>query len=138
MNQPLNVAVFMPFKLAMKDALTSKLLNTANMALSKKDAIATTCSAYQTAIIDRPDNAVNGFKATGLFPPTLANMTRHLTVYSNGGAQGTIGQEAWLKRKQAEVQTEARTEIPAFPFTAGVARKKARLTVDIDGELVSN
>ncbi|KAG3091140.1 hypothetical protein PI125_g17506 [Phytophthora idaei] len=95
-----------------------------NMVLSKKGAIAIACSAYQTAIIDRLDNAVNGFKATGLFPPSLANMTRRLAVYSNGGAQGTIEQEAWLKRKQADVQTEARTEILVLPPTAGPAGKR--------------
>ncbi|KAG2901493.1 hypothetical protein PC129_g10542 [Phytophthora cactorum] len=44
-----------------------------DMVLSKKSAIAIAYSAYQTAIIDRLDNAVNGFKATGLFPPSFAN-----------------------------------------------------------------
>ncbi|KAG3241203.1 hypothetical protein PI124_g13923 [Phytophthora idaei] len=76
MCQPLDVAVFKSFKSAVKDTLTSKLLNTADMVLSKKDAIAIACSAYQTGIIDRPDNAVTGFKATGLFPRSLANMTK--------------------------------------------------------------
>ncbi|KAG3067707.1 hypothetical protein PI125_g23588 [Phytophthora idaei] len=135
MYQLLDVAVFRPFDPAVKDALQLKLLNTADMQLSKKDAISIACLAYRSAIIERPDNAINGFKPTGLFPPSMVHMTKRLAVYSSGGAKGTIGTGAWLKRQCEVAQLEARDELLTLPPAPG---KKARLTVDIVGELVAN
>jgi hypothetical protein len=105
--------------------------------LSKKDAIPITCSAYQSAIIDRPDNAISGFRCTGLFPPSFVKMAQRYSVYSNGGASGYIGTEAWLKRQREHVQQDARVEILTLPAPASTS-KKARVTVDIAGELVCN
>ncbi|EGZ09236.1 hypothetical protein PHYSODRAFT_525774 [Phytophthora sojae] len=84
MNQPLDVAVFKPFK--------------------AMNAIQIACSAYETAIMDRPNNAVSGFRSTGLFPPSLVNMTKRLRVNTNGGARGEIGKEAWLMRQRETVK----------------------------------
>ncbi|KAE9017062.1 hypothetical protein PF005_g7834 [Phytophthora fragariae] len=118
MYQPLDVAVFKPFKAMVGDELESKLLSTADVQLSKKDAIQIACSAYETAIMDRPSNAVSGFRSTGLFPPSLINMTKRLRVYTNGGARGEIEKEAWLKRQRETVRLEARSEILTLPPAA--------------------
>ncbi|EGZ09351.1 hypothetical protein PHYSODRAFT_523239, partial [Phytophthora sojae] len=69
----------------------------------KKVAIQIACSAYETAIMGRPNNAVSGFRSTGLYPPSLFNMTKRLRVYTNGGARGEVGKEAWLKRQRDPV-----------------------------------
>ncbi|GMF44548.1 unnamed protein product [Phytophthora fragariaefolia] len=106
MYQPLDVAVFKPFKGDVKDVLQAKLLSTADTTLSKKDAIQIPCSAYQSAIIDRPDNAISGFRCTGLFPPSFVKMAQRYSVYSSGGASGNIGTESWLKRQREHVQQE--------------------------------
>ncbi|GMG16754.1 unnamed protein product [Phytophthora fragariaefolia] len=137
MYQALDVAVFKPFKGDVKDALQAKLLSTADTTLSKKDAIQIACSAYQSAIIDRPDNAISGFRCTGLFPPSFVKMAQRYSVYSNGGASGNIGTEAWLKRQREHVQQEARVEILTLPAPDSTS-KKARVTVDIAGKLVCN
>ncbi|GMF45874.1 unnamed protein product [Phytophthora fragariaefolia] len=136
MYQPLDVAVFKPFKGDEKDALQAKLLSTADTTLSKKDAIQIACSTYQSAIIDRPDNAISGFRCTGLFPPSFVKMAQRYSVYSNGGASGNIGTEAWLKRQREHVQ-DARVEILTLPAPDSTS-KKARVTVDIAGKLVCN
>eukprot|EP00644_Phytophthora_capsici_P017391 jgi/Phyca11/52106/gw1.57.295.1 len=73
-----------------------KLLNTADMVLSKTAAIGIACSAYKTAIIERSTNAVSGFRCTGLYPPSIVNMTKRLKLYTDGGAKGNIGTEAWI------------------------------------------
>ncbi|KUF89539.1 hypothetical protein AM588_10002295 [Phytophthora nicotianae] len=135
--QPLDVAVFKPFESAVVDALQLKLLNTADMVLSKRTAIGIACSAYKTAIIERSTNAVSGFRCTGLYPPSIVNMTKRLKLYTDGGAKGNIGTEVWIKRKREEVRAEASCDGLVVP-PAGKPSKKARITVDIEGELVGN
>jgi hypothetical protein len=137
MYQPLDIAVFKPFKGDVKDALQAKLLSTADTTLSKKEATQIACSAYQSAIIDRPDNAISGFRCTGLFPPLFVKMTQRYSVYSNGGACGYIGTEAWLKRQREHVQQDARVGILTLPAPASTS-KKARVLVDVAGKLVCN
>ncbi|GMF20136.1 unnamed protein product [Phytophthora fragariaefolia] len=137
MYQPLDVAVFKPFKGDVKDAQQAKLLSTADTTLSKKDAIQIACSAYQSAIIDRPDNAIRGFRCTGLFPHSFVKMAQRYSLYSNGGESGNIGTEAWLKRQREHVQQEARVEILTLPAPDSTS-KKARVTEDIAGKLVCN
>ncbi|KAG4041015.1 hypothetical protein PC123_g23456 [Phytophthora cactorum] len=63
----LDVSGFKYVKAAVKDTLQLKLLNTADMQLSKKDAISIVCVAYQSAIIEHPDNAINGLSPLGSF-----------------------------------------------------------------------
>eukprot|EP00644_Phytophthora_capsici_P000695 jgi/Phyca11/72945/gw1.16.759.1 len=62
----------------------------------KTAAIGFACSAYKTAIIERSTNAVSGFRCTGLYPPSIVNMTKRLKLYTDGGAKGNIGTEAWI------------------------------------------
>ncbi|KAG2993665.1 hypothetical protein PC120_g22203 [Phytophthora cactorum] len=76
----LDVSGFKYVKAAVKDTLQLKLLNTADMQLSKKDAISI---------------------SIGLFPPPMVNR------YSSGGAKGTLGTDARLKRQRELVQLEA-------------------------------
>ncbi|GMF50472.1 unnamed protein product [Phytophthora fragariaefolia] len=132
-----DVAVFKPFQGNVKDALQAKLLSTADTTLSKKDAIQIACSVYQSAIIDRPDSAISEFRCTGLFPPSFIKIAQRCSVYYNGGASRNIGTEAWLKRQREHVQQEARVEILTLPAPDSTS-KKARVTVDIAGELVCN
>ncbi|KAG3067671.1 hypothetical protein PI124_g21758 [Phytophthora idaei] len=65
----------------------------------------------------------------------MVHMSKRLARYSSGGAKGTIGTDAWLKLQREVVQLEARDEILTLPPAPG---KKARLTVDIVGEMVAN
>ncbi|KAG6956254.1 hypothetical protein JG687_00010716 [Phytophthora cactorum] len=134
-NHWMLLSSFIPFKSTVKNVMTSRLLNTADLVLPTKASIAIACSVYQSSITYRPDNEISSFKSTGLFPPSLVNMTKCLDVNSTGGARGTVGKEACLKRKQADVQVENRSESLILPPAAG---GEGRRTVDIDGELVSN
>ncbi|KAE9339232.1 hypothetical protein PR003_g11121 [Phytophthora rubi] len=45
-------------------------------------------------------------------------MTKRLRVYTNGGARGEIGKEAWLKRQREAVRLETRSEILTLPPAA--------------------
>ncbi|ETM52038.1 hypothetical protein L914_04227, partial [Phytophthora nicotianae] len=58
-------------------------------------------------------------------------------LYTDGGAKANIGTKVWIKRKREEVRAEARCDVLVLP-PAGKASKKARITVDIEGELVGN
>lgn len=89
--QPLDVAVFRPFKGAVQQALQHRLASTAETRLSKGEAITIACNAFKDAIIERPDNAISGFACTGLFPLSLPLLRQRLAVFSSGGVKGGRG-----------------------------------------------
>ncbi|KAG6954637.1 hypothetical protein JG688_00012257 [Phytophthora aleatoria] len=129
MYRLLDVSVFKYVKAAVKDTLQLKLLNTADMQLSKKDAISILCVVYKSAIIEHPDNAINGLSPLGSFRRQWS------TGIPVGVAKGMLGTDARLKRQRELVQLEARDEMLTLPPAPG---KKDGLTVDIVGELVAS
>ncbi|KAL4155526.1 hypothetical protein PRNP1_007636 [Phytophthora ramorum] len=86
--------------------------------------------------MEHPQNAVNGFNGTGIYPLSLVNMQRRLRAFKSGGAKGTTGQVAGLKRK-TEIQEDVRSNILLLPPAPQTPRKKPRVTVDIVGRLVT-
>lgn len=134
--QPLDVAVFRAFKSDIRQALERLLLTTDLCTITRRDAIQIACTTYQQAIIDKPNSAVSGFAATGIYPPNLCQMKSRLKLSTSGGVRGVLGTAAWLKRRQEEIREEVLTLPPDSVSTGKPARKK-RLTVEIAGRLVT-
>ena len=65
--QPLDVAVFKPFKTIIRDCLQLQMYEKADPALSKQTAIEIACYAYRSAIIDNSSNAIEKFRGNGLY-----------------------------------------------------------------------
>ncbi|KAG1682411.1 hypothetical protein DVH05_021012 [Phytophthora capsici] len=119
-----------------KSALLAKMLNSSGCIISKSDAIEIACHAFRSAVMRNPINAVNGFRTTGIYPPSLPSMQARLRLFASGGARGDTGRAVWLKRK-AEIQEEIRSsvlQLPPAPYTKG---KRARRTVDFVGRLIT-
>ena len=128
--QPLDVAVFRPFKQTITQKLQQHtMISSAH--ISKKKAIDIACASYKKSIIDCPRNIVSGFTQTGLFPISYPQMLKRWLNFQNGGIKKDLGSEAWLKRKVI-VQDEILL-LPAIPKQ----QKKKRKTVDVSGRLLT-
>ncbi|RLN44862.1 hypothetical protein BBJ28_00021430 [Nothophytophthora sp. Chile5] len=112
--QPLDVAVFKPFKPIVQKELWDRLCAQANPTIPKADAIRIACDAYRATIMERPFNAIRGFQGTGVWPLSLVQMHRRLLLYRSGGVKGGIGTAEWLKRRE-EVQAAVRDNILTLP-----------------------
>ncbi|OWY92658.1 LOW QUALITY PROTEIN: hypothetical protein PHMEG_00038251, partial [Phytophthora megakarya] len=106
--QPLDGAVFKPFKAMVKTALHAKLLVSSACTISKTDAIGIACNAYRVALTKRPSNAVNGFRTTGLYLPSLVNMQGRLRLFASGGARGNLASGSKGKSRRVTVDYEGR------------------------------
>ncbi|OWZ07637.1 hypothetical protein PHMEG_00019945 [Phytophthora megakarya] len=115
-------------------AMLNRLKRCSACTISKTDAIGIACNAYRAALTTRPSNAVNGFRTTGLYPPSLLNMQGRLRLFASDGARGNLGKAEWLKRKR-EIQSEVRSSILLLPLAPGSKGKRRRVTVDFERRL---
>ncbi|KAG2814987.1 hypothetical protein PC112_g14088 [Phytophthora cactorum] len=138
---------FIPFKSTVKNVMTSRLLNTADLVLPTKASIAIACSVYQSSITYRPDNEISSFKSTGLFPPSLVNMTKCLDVNSTGGARGdrlpgskitAVGQRIRGRRTKFAPETvHLESGVRAVSSTEEIASRNFLVAVSQSGEEIN-
>lgn len=134
--QPLDVAVFKPFKTIIRERLQLQMYETADPTLSKKTAIEIACDAYRSTIIEHSNNAVEGFRGTGLYPLSLVQLHKRLGEYQAGGVKGDFGNASWLVRRPNVVAT-VQNAILTLPPEPARKQKKRRTTIDIAGRLVT-
>nr|CCA27457.1 PREDICTED: similar to conserved hypothetical protein [Albugo laibachii Nc14] len=134
--QPLDVAVFKPFKTIVRERLQLQMYETADPALSKQIAIEIACYAYRSAIIEQSSNAIEGFRGTGLYPLSLVQLHKRLGEYQAGEVKGDFGNASWLVRHPNVVATvqNAILTVPPEPVRK---QKKRRTTIDIAGRLLT-
>jgi DDE superfamily endonuclease len=72
--QPLNVAVFKPFKTTLKCHFESFMIENAITTFLKKDIIQVASSAWLQGVMEKDQNIVHGFKTTGIWPLSFPNM----------------------------------------------------------------
>nr|CCA27473.1 hypothetical protein ALNC14_136170 [Albugo laibachii Nc14] len=116
--QPLDVAVFKPFKTIVRERLQLQMYETADPALSKQTAIEIACYAYRSAIIEQFSNAIEG------------------SGYQAGGVKGDFGNASWLVRRPNVVAT-VQNAILTLPPEPVRKQKKRRTTIDIAGRLLT-
>ncbi|KAF0687677.1 Aste57867_20661 [Aphanomyces stellatus] len=120
--QPLDVAVFKPYKARIRELVHERMVNETIYRLTKKNAIEIASKAFVDAIVGRQENIVEGFCATGLFPPSMPKMQARLSKFdSNAMERQKI--ESWLKHKE-----EIRSEVLVLPMIE--VKPAGRKTVD--------
>ncbi|KAG6946935.1 hypothetical protein JG687_00016430 [Phytophthora cactorum] len=72
--QPLDVALFKPFKDCVQDLMLARLCSINDHVARKTTAIEMTCTAYRRALIDKPTSAINGFRECGIWPFSLVEL----------------------------------------------------------------
>jgi len=129
--QPLDIAVFKPFKTVLKQRMEAFMIENASTSYSKKDAIEISSAAWTEGIINKAENIVSGFKASGIWPPSFVMMQKHWRLYHNGGVNSQkVEVESWLKTRE-----DFRNEMLLFP--AHIDRtKKRRKTLDANNRLL--
>lgn len=130
--QPLDVAVFKPFKTTLKHHFEQFMIENATTTFSKKDMIQVASSAWRDAVIMKEKNIIHGFQTTGIWPLSFPNMQRRLSLFKSGGIAATKhDMEPWLQTKQV-----VRNEILSLPPLIDNKRKR-RKTLDVNNRLLT-
>ena len=74
--QPLDIAVFKPFKTVLKRQMEKFMIDKAVTSFSKKDSIEIRAEAWNEGIKNKKENIVAGFRSSGLWPMSFPNMQR--------------------------------------------------------------
>ncbi|OWZ10424.1 hypothetical protein PHMEG_00016721 [Phytophthora megakarya] len=109
--QPLNVAIFKPYKDTIKDLMLERLCAINDPVIRKTNAIQMAGTAYRRSLLDKPTSAVNGW---------------YLAI--------VIAE--WLTHREAIIDA-VRTEVLLLPPVATTSKKRKRTTVDVAGHLVT-
>ncbi|KAF0693280.1 Aste57867_15734 [Aphanomyces stellatus] len=120
--QPLDVAVFKPYKTRIRELVHDRMINTNAFSLSKRVAINIAASAFVDTIGKKRTNIISGFRSTGLFPPSLPLMYARLAKFDKNATED-LKMETWLKCKE-----EIRSEVLVLPTTK--EKIPGRKTVD--------
>ena len=86
--QPLDVAVFEPFKTSLH-----------NFCNPKEKAIEISSEAWMNSVVYKSPNLTIGFRTCVLFPVSLPNMSRRLKLFKDRGVKNLQLQADWLKVK---------------------------------------
>jgi hypothetical protein len=130
--QPLDVAVFKPFKTTLKRHFECFMIENATTTFSKKDMIQVASSAWLKAVVERDQNIIHGFQTTGIWPLSFPSMQRRLCLFKSGGIAATSHEiEPWLQMKQV-----IRNEVLSLPPRVDNNRKR-RKTLDVNNRLLS-
>ena len=72
--QPLDIAVFRPFKTVLKRHVETFMIENAVTSLSKQDGIKLSSSAWKEGISEKSANIISGFKSSGIWPISFPAM----------------------------------------------------------------
>ena len=129
--QPLDVAVFKPFKTVLKRKIQEFMIDTSNTTILKKDAISIGSAAWIEGIENKRQNIINGFETCGLFPLSYPSMKKRYLNFKDGGANKNFQSPVWLKCRET-----IRSEILSLPSRVDSKRKR-RSTIDVNKRLFS-
>jgi len=134
--QPLDVAIFAPFKKLLRKEIKTLMRTTAATSVSKVTALKVASTTWVDGVA--PQNAINGFKVCGLYPPSMPAMCRRFDLFKNGTKINQKKLEearydlTWLKHQQ-----RIRDEMLVLPPEVDKTRRGKRKTMDIGGKLVT-
>ena len=130
--QPLDIAVFKPFKTMRKKATCLFMIDKAVATFTKKDALQITSEAWIEGVVQCDKNIKSGFDASGLWPLSMSKMKRRWVLYHNGGVdKKEIRVETWIKAKEI-----VRSEVLSIPAPIDRNRKR-RKTLDMNNRLLT-
>ncbi|OQR87504.1 hypothetical protein ACHHYP_08712 [Achlya hypogyna] len=127
--QPLDVAVFAPFKKFLRKSIKTFMIEASECSVSKHAAVHLASVAWSAAMTGT--NAKAGFKACGIYPPSFAAMEKRLARFGKGGTKADDRDYSWLKHKE-----KIRSEILTLPPLVDSAERK-RKTVNVAGRLLT-
>jgi hypothetical protein len=130
--QPLDIAIFKPFKTALKRRMEKFMIDNAVTAFSKKDAIEVTSDAWVEGVVNKGEIIVSGFRASGIWPVSFPSMQHRWRLYHNGGINlASVPVAPWITARE-----NIRTEILSLPPPVDRTRKR-RKTLDVNNRLLT-
>lgn len=96
--QPLNVAVFKPFKTSLRQAMNGFMVDEGATSLTKKQAISLTSQAWKDSAVSKPENVGSGFASTGIWSISIPRMRARQEHYTKGSVNevNTESNPTWL------------------------------------------
>jgi len=85
MIQPLDVAVFRPFKTVLKEKMETYMIEKCLTSFSKKDSITIALNSWVNATVKSKSNIKSGFEASGIWPMSFLAMLQRWRLYHHGG-----------------------------------------------------
>ena len=128
MFQPLDVAVFEPFKSSLHRLVDVFITEDAAISISKQQAISLSSTAWQSCSFSK--NIKSGFKACGLFPLDRDKMLERLKMFQHNGTPAERKRASWLK-----IKTTVQDDILVLPPERKPKRK--RKTAPVSGRLLT-
>ena len=101
------------------------------VSISKVDAVKISSIIWQEGMVQKRENCIKGFEASGIFPVSLTKMYSRLKKFQDGGVKHDIVSPNWLKVKQT-----IRADILTIPAEIG-QRKRRRVTFNTNRRLFS-
>ena len=99
--QPLDIAVFKPFKTIMKHLLDQRIIEKAIVLISKRDAIEVSSIAWTDGIQAKKTNILSGFEASGIRSLNFTKMQERLKLFQHGGINSTKSELApWITSRE--------------------------------------
>jgi len=130
--QPLDISVFKPFKTVLKREMESFMIDNAVTTFTKKQALQIASIAWTSGIIEKPTNIINGFEASGIYPPSFPLMQKRWRLYHDGGVDSSKSSIApWIKCREI-----VRTEVLNLPPPIDRTRKR-RKTLDMENRVLT-
>ncbi|KAF0729643.1 hypothetical protein AaE_009356 [Aphanomyces astaci] len=130
--QPLDVAVFGPYKTAIRKAMFEELVSNDTgdvYTIAKPAALRIASTAWTKSMI--PANAISGFKATGLWPLSKPQMMKRFGLFKHGGVPKSYLQAYWIERRDV-----LRREMLTLPADEK-KRASGRSTIDVGGRILT-
>jgi hypothetical protein len=130
--QPLDIAVFKPFKTILKRQMDSFMIENSVTSFSKKEAIQIASRSWMEGVVEKKSNIVAGFKAGGIWPISFPTMQSRWNLFHDGGIDSKkIEVEPWITAREV-----VRSEILLLPAIIDRAPKR-RKTLDVNNRLLT-
>ena len=130
--QPLDIAVFKPFKSVLKKNIETFMIRTGQTSIGKKDAIEINSTAWIDGIVRKEQNVVNGFRGSGIWPVSFPTMQHRLALFRSGGVNSSqVVVQPWIVTRQV-----IRNDILSLPAPVDNTRKR-RKTLDCNNRLLT-
>ena len=112
--------------------MESFVIDNACVNFTKRDSMSMSSEAWKDGITNKKVNVMSGFKASGIWPLSFAEMQKRWRLCHDGGIDSTNAKiQPWIKTREV-----MRSEVLSLPAPIDRSRKR-RKTLDVNNRLLT-